>query len=248
MASRYGVTKTDIQGPAGGFSVPAGWSDEEVVTLIEEAEAWVDALTNDRWDELSWAFTFDGTGGVYLFYQQKTRLRCLAISGIQFRSSFDPTDNFDDDGETLATDSYIRHKRFVARVDVSESTRLVTEKGVWEKGHQNYKVTGTWGHSSVPWGIKHAVVLLCRETITPGSSRSEALLAEEAWADYRYKIQASATAAEKGVPVLSGYPAVDKILARYRNKAPILKMVRPEVVKETNRSQFTVVSTRRVDL
>jgi len=225
MASRYGVAVADIVGAGSEFTQPAAWTDAEVLSLIEEMEDWVDELTNDKWDSNSRAYVFDGTGQKYLFLTEKTRLRCLSVTNVVYRSDY--ADSFDSDGTTCDSDSYIRYNHLLVRVSTNETTRLITEEGVWERGRQNYRVTGTWGHASVPVAIKRAVVLLVRERITPGSSMSEAPLAEEQWADYRYRLrEASATSdSKKGVPILSGYPAVDRLLMRHRNRRPVMRVL-----------------------
>jgi len=229
MASRYGIAApADITGLGSEFSVPSAWSDADVLTVVEEMEDQVDQLTRDRWDILSRSYILDGTGKTNLYFAQKTLFRCLSITSVSWRKEYDYSDTFAADGEAVAEDSYRRHPYFCERLQNSpETRRYLTEQGVWERGRQNYKITGTWGHSSVPKGIKRAVVLLVRERITPGSTEDETPMESEQWSDYKYVVRGTAASrsAGRGIPILSGYPSVDRILSRFTNKRVKLSMV-----------------------
>lgn len=224
-------TKADITGLGEEFTIPDAFTDADIDQVIADVTNVINKYTGDNFNLVSQALIFDGPGKHTLHLTRKTPLRLLSITQIQYRDAYKSTDNFDADGSVLNADTYVPYSHYVERYENDEvrnsaSNVLVTNmfgetiaKGaIWLKGSKNYKITGTWGHSSVPKGIKWITVMMARERITPGSTAQYAMKQSERWIDYSYS-----TPYPGLIPVVTGIQAVDQILPQYINRVPALR-------------------------
>jgi len=88
--------------------------------------------------------------------------------------------------------------------------------GVFPKGTKNVKITGTYGWSSCPAGIKQAAVILCRHENDETLYTAYSDLDSERLGDYSYSRK------EK---YLTGILEADRLLKNYIRKKPILGAV-----------------------
>ena len=213
------------------FSIPSGWSDDDITAVIGDVTDIINRITGDNFESVSQSLMFDGNGRGVLFLNQLTPLRLLSVTKIQYRSIYDSTDNFDADGNELDADNYVPYPYYLVRIRNDElrvrgqtmvyASRSGTHRiysSIWLKGWKNYKITGTWGHTAVPEGIKWCAVLLARERIRPGSTAPYAMKQSVRYVDMSY------AAPYPGLlPVVTGVQAVDFILPRYKNRVPSLR-------------------------
>ena len=210
-------TSDDISGYGEEFNIPSAWSADNVTQVIADVTDVINRVTGDNFESVSKAILFDGNNRSTLFLTRKTPLRLLSVTQIQFRSDYDSTDNFDDDGEIIVANSYVPYPHYVVKVQSSETTvRSVGNDIVWRLGNKNYKLTGVWGHSLVPEGIKWCTVLLARERIRPGSTAPYAMKQSVRHVGTSYSLPYPGL-----LPVATGVPAVDMTLVKFVNRVPL---------------------------
>ena len=221
---------SDVTGLGSEFTLPSAWSSADVLVAIEEASRRIDMLTKDYWSSVSRSYYLSGDGTDLLLLTEKTRLRLVSVTQIQYRTQYDATDNFDDDGEEVDEDTYVitSSRRGIRRVGYSYNRGRVLESGysrIWVNGVENYKVTATFGHANVPDIIKRICVLMVRERIQPQYCSDLVSPLSEKFPDgYQYTAP-QYTVTDSTKQGLTGIPAIDNLLWAVVNKSP--KMVVP---------------------
>lgn len=216
MADFKYCTKADVTGLADEFSIPAGYSDEDVDAIITEMSQWIDAVTGNHWGKTNASFILDGRGTELLRLDQKTSWPIVSLTSIQRRDNYANADDFDANGDTLDLNNYriSNSRRAIQTIEGTTARNALAAPGTFVKGTGNYKVTGVFGQAEVPKSIVFACVLLTRERMSPGASRKFEDMQTERWPDgYSY-------ARRQIIPsesdVLTGYPAVDRLLGPFR--------------------------------
>jgi hypothetical protein len=209
--------KADISGLGDEFTIPSAWSDSDIDNLIiaiqEDVNDWLD---DDFTGTKTLTLIVDGTGDGILFTRPHTKMPIVQLSLIVWRESnlvaFDPAIN------SWSTVDYYANKYYVEATgkDYRGSARYFT-KSKFIKGIRNYEIIGTFGHSAVPNYVKQMTVMLCRERIQQGYLASLDINSE-AWVDYKVTFASN----KKDVPVYSGFPTIDAIISRKRNKSLFL--------------------------
>ncbi len=216
MADNKYCTLADVTGLADEYTVPTGYSDADVNVIILEMSQWIDAVTGSHWGSTAATFIVDGRGSELLRLDQKTSWPIVSITQIQRRDSYANADDFDSNGEVLDSDNYrvSDSRRAVQTIEGTTARGAIAAPGTWVRGTGNYKITGVFGQSEVPKGIVFACTLLVRERMSPGASRKFEDMQSERWPDgYSY---ARRQLIQSEVEVMTGYPAVDRLLVPFR--------------------------------
>lgn len=231
MAYTYGDNAycrlADVTGLGSEFTQPAAWTDAEVQTAIVDASQRIDAVTRSHFGETTRGIILGGRSTPLLRLTQVTLWPILTATQVEYREEYAATDDFAANGEVLDDDTYVISDSHRALLRIYPQTLrggrepLPSGPPIWLRGSKNYKVTGTFGRNNVPSGVRQACALLVRERITPGTlAQLEQFEAERFPDGYSYKRRGggSSLAPER----LTGYPAVDELLAPHVCRIPLL--------------------------
>lgn len=231
-------TKADISGVVSEFTIPAGFSDAEIDSIIQEQTQVIDSLCRDHFSPTTRSFILSGNGTPNLSFRAVTQLRSSAITKVQYREVFSQLDTFDTSGTTEDTTSYAlsSSRRILVkmassdfRVDPTTMFNQLEGVPVWVKGVRNYKITGTFGWSFIPKAISRACIWLCRDAMSPGyiMKKVEPKVMEKFADGYSYATIQSVRQAVSKIEQLTGYQSVDSLLLPYRNNTPIMIATTP---------------------
>jgi len=213
----YYCTKEDLEGLGGEFSIPSGWSDDDIIELISDTGNIINDLINDDYSGVQeLTYIVDGTGNGILFTRPYERMPIASITSIIWREQVG--DSFTSVNEWSSSDFYA-NKYYIEATGEYSSIRYSNHKS-FTRGIRNYQIIGNFGHASVPTAIKKACVLLCRETINAGYL-NQLDMTSVMWSDFKYTVGST----KKNIPTLTGYPTVDMLLKKYVNKSIFLMKV-----------------------
>lgn len=227
----------DVSGAGADFSIPAAWTNAEVEDAIAASMQQIDSLLRDHFLPVTKSLILDGKGKPYMSTRQRTPLRILSITKIQYRSNYAATDDFDTNGEVIPNTDYIvkDSRTAILRLapyhirgedyygDGQYSGYEFTPNLGWILGPKNYKVTGTFGWNSCPKPIRDACILLTREAIQPGyiSSTVEPKVSERFQDGYQWARLASVRVSGAKQQTLTGWESVDGLIAPFQNNGPM---------------------------
>lgn len=226
-------TKADITGLASEFTIPAAYSDADVLEIIAEQMQVIDSLCRTHFASITRSFILSGSGEPTLSFRSKTQLKAQSITSVQYREAFAQTDDFAVNGTLEDATSYglLPSRTGLERLSYS-STRTSMEMRyddyvippVWVKGNSNYKVTGVFGYAYTPRPIRTACVMLCREAMQAGYilANLEPKVSEKFADGYSYQTIQSVRQAVTKAEQLTGFQSIDNMLLPYRNNVPIL--------------------------
>jgi len=208
-----------------GWSWPSSWTTTMKTNAIQLASDRIDAVTRDKWESATKTIIISGRGTSRLYLGRIISWPILTVTDVYYRDDYDPSDNFVASGELVATtDYYISDSRralFRAEATfVRSGWDGITP--TWIRGHRNYRVRGTFGRSTTPEAIKRACVLLVREEAEPGYTSEFAPMVSEKFADGYQYTQAASGSREVVVSYLTGFTAVDVLLAPYVSTLPLM--------------------------
>ena len=234
-------TIADVRGPDSSFTIPAGYSDSDIMEIIQECMGKIDAMCRDRFLPVNRVLILNGDGTPYMSFRKVTQLRCQQVTRLQYREVYDPTDNFDTAGvdEVLTVFSLQKSRRGLVRIVTgdwrTDPNMNITDLGqigmppAWIRGYRNYKVSGVFGWSFLPPPIHRACIYLAREAIQPGwINKSIEPKVMERFADgYQYTTLAGIRGTVAQVASLSGFQVIDNLIGPYQNLTPILIATNP---------------------
>jgi len=207
----------DVVGLGSEFSLPTGWTKTNVESLITDVEFEInDLLQDDYSTPTTETFICDGENTSLMQMGRYTKKPIISISSITWREStaedWDSTNNWD-------SSDFYADKYFIEATGANVSARYST-RDKFVKGTRNYRIIGSFGHSSVPAQIKFLTVLMVRERLKPGYL-NEMDLKSVSWSDYTVSFSNN----KSSIQSYTGYPILDKIINRYRNKDSYLAVV-----------------------
>lgn len=137
------------------------WEDSKLEQFIEAATVDIDNRTGRTWkglqtitDEL-----YDGTGEIYLYLKQKDIQSIIAL-GIddEFTGSF-----------TTVTVDFTRYYSDIGRIElnVETSDAATIEVGSFVKGHQNVKVSYTYGNATLTDDVRSLCIRMVQYRLNP---------------------------------------------------------------------------------
>lgn len=182
-------------------------SDERAATLLQRASSHIDAVTGQWFEPRTKTLRFDGTGAELLW---------LAVPLISLTSC------------SLAGDPLVPGDVVIYGAPGTEERRnpklARVLKNVWTEGPQNVEIVGSWGFVeadlSTPWEIREACLRLVIRAIPLLSAESTATMdvKKETTDGHSYERfdRTSSTAGAWRFGGLTGDPAIDTVLARFR--------------------------------
>ena len=195
------------------LDVGEGSSTVDRQEIITRAENLIENITRDYFYAKAFAVYRDGNDKDRLFLgfvPDILTVTEILISGVELTSSWWTNDvnSVYLDPEAVTTEES----------DMAElHLRLKYRRRLFPKGMGNIKITGTYGWSSCPAAIKRAAIILCEaendSTLYPSYSGQ---LKSENLGDYSY------TLAEVNSKTTTGIDKVDKLIANYIRKKPVL--------------------------
>jgi len=218
------ITKANIEGLLGTFTIPAHWtasSDAQLTAAIARATAIIDSFTRNRFELTARTLLLSGDGTEYLSALSLTTWPLSSITSIYYRAYHDY--DFDTQGSLVAAADYVIHpsRRAIHRIFGSDSARG-EDKYLWDIGVENYRVRAVFGYTATPPAVKKAAVLLVQEEITAGTIAKFSEFESESYSDgYSY----TRGRGSRSTPVASpgettGFDAVDQLLRPFVFKMP----------------------------
>lgn len=197
---------------------PAGISEAEKQAIIDKVEQIIDQVTDTYWCETAFVIELNGNGKNRLFLPlrsdiltvTKVEIYCIELEDSWY--TYDKNSIYLDpcaegDGE-LSPELYYK---------LAE----VAEKGIFVRGYNNIRVTGTQGETTssddIPEAIKQAAVILAEWENDPSSEAAAGLMKSEKIGDYSYTMLAGSEE-----DVLTGVDKADMLLRLYVKRKPVL--------------------------
>ena len=209
--------RDDIEGIGRTFQIPDNFQTSDITAIIADVEDIIEDKTKNNFnDSVAKVLDVSGTGSSMMWLYPYVSLPIQSITSIVERDDLE-----DDwgDGTTLTSTDYFIPDSDPHRIEIAEYwssvRRAVLSRGVWTLGQQNFRITASFGHSSVPVSIKKACVLLVRDILKPGYLKSR-VVQHERWTDYEYETgKGISKNYGKSIPILTGYPEIDLLLKPY---------------------------------
>jgi hypothetical protein len=188
-----------------------GLTDPQIQYLITLAMAIIDRCCEQHFLPVTGSRVFDGTGSYYLDMDEPIQ-SVTNIENLDSASYSYTVSDFRIKGTWLIHKDYVEGAELPAHLACG-----VTDTSLFPKGHQNIRVTGTWGlYETVPDLITQATCLLLYfggqwDTVTGPMISPNMNESVEGYAYTLRKVYEHA-----GIHKETGYPEVDTILAQFR--------------------------------
>lgn len=190
------------------LNVGEGSSTADRQETIDNAEDLIEKLTKDFFYAKSFIIYLDGNGKDYLDLGQIPAI--LSVTEIKIAGIVLSADWYTYNSEAV----YLDPDYVGGDIDDPELLlRIKYSMGLFSKGIQNIKVTGTYGHTTCPAAIKRAAIILCKADNDSSLYPShDFALSSESLGDYSYSVNTEVK------NVSCGIPAVDALLKHYIKK------------------------------
>lgn len=201
------------------------FSDDEVEEAIVLAERMVEGICNNIFYVLEdTTFSFDGKGLRKLFFYPPIPYKLLSIDSVKFYDIITT-----DEDELTENTHFVMYPHYLEMTGkyVSGARNIAfADGGVFYKGQKNVQITGSWGETVTPPEIKYVSRVLALEHLKPGSSGvTGSDISQASWPDFTISIRGAGEGGHDITGGSTGFPELDRKLARYINHIDMFLIV-----------------------
>lgn len=212
----------------------SNFTDAELQDILDYVEELFEEELHDKFYSFDQTLYADGTGKTHLFLPQHAAFpyKIISISSME---------EVDFDGTTVLTtyveDDDFKFDDYYVYTDVSNSPTVRQAIGSqmhFPKGEANIKISGTFGWSTTPKAIERATKLYA-VVLTLGPQKAGFFaengglnVRQQQWTDYMVTFGAAPAAtmrANAGVPNITGYLDIDRMLRNYVNHSMLFQAI-----------------------
>jgi len=211
------ITITDVGTGTHSLYVGEGQTEYDRQQIINRVESLIENITKDFFTSTSFTIYSDGNGSDYLdlgLNADVLTVTEIKVAGVALDSSWW---TYNTEAVYLDPDAVSSDIDDVAELHF----RLRYKRCLFPEGTQNIKITGTYGHSSVPARVKEAAIILCKaENDSTLYKKFDTRLKSEKLGDYAYTLADSSSSKS-----LTGILEADELLKDYIKNKPGLGAV-----------------------
>jgi len=208
-AAGTAINLTDVGSGAHTLDIGSGSSEANRQVVIDRVEQLIENLTYDYFYSKAFSIYHDGNNQDVLVLNLRPHILTVTeilILGVALNTSWYTYD---------INSVYLDPESATGGIDDPELLlRLKYKKGLFPKGTNNIKITGTYGWLTCPPAIKYAAIILCRY------ENDETLYT--AYDDVVSDKLADAAYSRGTKKFLTGVHEVDKLIRNYIRKTPML--------------------------
>jgi hypothetical protein len=205
------------------------FTDAALSDIIDDAEALIERATNDRFYRFTDTIFSDGNGGTSLDLPAHAAFpyKILSLTSVE-EVDFDQTTVLTTYAEGVDFRQDGGHYLYVDTNSSPSARTFFSNTRFWPSGQRNIKIVGDFGHDPTPNGIVRATALLSiawsigSEFMGLDANAGGTTIKQEQWQDYFVTFGLSEANSERmtsGVPNITGYLEIDRILGQYMNYA-----------------------------
>lgn len=208
-AAGTAINLTDVGSGTHTLDIGSGSSETDRQAAINRAEQLIEKLTHDYFYSKAFAIYRNGNGSDRLYLNLKPDILTVTeilLYGVALETSWYTYD---------INSVYLDPESATGGIDDPELLlRMRYKKGLFSKGMNNVKITGTYGWTACPPAIKQAVIILCRY------ENDETLYT--AYEDVVSDKLADAAYSRGSKKYLTGIHEADKLIRNYIRRKPML--------------------------
>ena len=208
-AAGTAINLTDVGSGTHTLDIGSGSSETDRQAVIDRAEQFIEKLTHDYFYSKDFVIYRNGNGSDHLYLNLRPNILTVTeilLYGVALETSWYTYD---------INSVYLDPESATGGVDDPELLlRMEYKKGLFSKGTNNVKITGTYGWAACPSAIKRAAIILCRY------ENDETLYT--AYEDVVSEKLADAAYSRGSKKYLTGIHEADKLIRRYIRRKPML--------------------------
>jgi len=208
-AAGTAINLTDVGSGTHTLDIGSGSSETDRQAAIDRAEQLIEKLTHDYFYSKDFVIYRNGNGSDHLYLNLRPNILTVTeilLYGVALETSWYTYD---------INSVYLDPESATGGVDDPELLlRMEYKKGLFSKGTNNVKITGTYGWAACPSAIKRAAIILCRY------ENDETLYT--AYEDVVSEKLADAAYSRGSKKYLTGIHEADKLIRRYIRRKPML--------------------------
>ena len=196
--------------------VPADMPDTYLESILDFVVEDVERTTRNRFRLYRETWRIDGSGTNLLHFPPSIPYPLVVVEGLSLLA-----DNATVEETLIENEDFVNCGLFLKIAnygDITTRRHLSISPccSVFSRGVKNYEITGQWGMTTPPLGIKRAVMLLSVEMILPGATGMQTqLVAQQSWPDYTVTFRGSKYDASS--VMLTEYSEVDRLIKPFVN-------------------------------